>query len=996
MGALIHGFEIIWKHDLPEMQAVGVYAKHKKTGLELYHILNDDEENLFAYSFMTASANSTGVAHILEHSVLCGSKNYPLKDPFVLLSRQSVKTFLNALTFPDKTVYPASSVVEADYFNLLQVYGDAVFFPLIEEWTFKQEGWRFEFDANNKLCLQGVVLNEMRGNYADFDSLMYDYARASVTQNSIYMYDSGGEPSTIPSLSYEQFRGFHKKYYHPCNCKLFLYGNIPTEKQMQVLHERFLSCFEPAEPPESIPPIPHMGEPVFLSRYTPASEGMDMDRCGLVETWLLPESDTAENLMDAFLLEEVLLGHDGSPLSKALLHSDFGTDLYVYNGCQADLKNILFFIGITGAEKGREREFKNFLHKTLQGFIEKGIDKKDIDSALNSIEFANREIRRGSGPFSLTLMQRSLRGWIHGKGPESSLRYIPAFEKLKAAIKTNPQYVERLIDKFLLQNKHSAMLSVFPDEDFSATLDAKLQKIAEAYEKTLTKEMRIKLQKEQEILLERQKEVDSEEKLALIPHLKKSDLPVPRPAIEETMQFFGEVPAIIHELPTNDIAYLQLAIPVDNFSMEEALYLPLYANALTGIDTHTLSWHEVSSELAYLTGNFSVSCVNAGDLNVQELPLLQNQTKLLREEVVGRSWLLIRAKMLPELIKPAVDFIFQYLKTAAFSDRKRLKDLLVQQKNDMDSAPAHSGHLLMLFKTTSLLSPVKAIDELFSGAAQIRFLRKLHASCAEQDFPESEAEKLKSIHAKILNSGMLVLLCGTAENLKVFAEALPPHLSGLKKPAPGKNLHVEVKTNFFAKQQLTLFPSALQVGFTAVSFPHFSLSDKQGVEAVFASWLSAGPLWERIRIIGGAYGAFTAPEPIESIFSCATYRDPDPLHSVSQIIESIESCATEKFDAPTMERLITGAYSTTVTPQSPTQKSQTAFVRFLNGMSEAVRLRNIQNLLNTQGSDMNRCAELLLAQKSCIEGAALGSDTQLRHTEEAARFFAKMQCEQPI
>ncbi|AEH39979.1 M16C subfamily peptidase [Treponema paraluiscuniculi Cuniculi A] len=1023
MSTLLHGFEIIWRHSLAELSAVGVYARHKKTGLELYHILNEDPENLFAFCFMTAEEASTGVAHILEHSVLCGSQHYPLKDPFLILAKQSVKTFLNALTFPDKTVYPASSLVETDYFDVMSVYADAVFFPLIEEWTFKQEGHRFEFNEHNQLTLQGVVLNEMRGVYADFHTLVYKHATHATTRGSVYAHDSGGHPTVIPRLTYESFKAFHKKHYHPSNCKLFLYGNIPTEKQMAFIEDKCLSKFSARKALPPIPPIPAYQSPRTYTGYAPASEGMDLTRCAVLLSWLLPESDKAEQLMDVFLLEHVLLGHDAAPLAQALLESELGEDLYAYNGSHIDLKRMLFFVGMTGVQHTQVDALKACVFETLESLVAHGIPPQEVETALNALEFSNTEVRRSDGPFSLVLMQRSLRGWLHGAGPESSLRYIPALQALREKVHHHPHYVENLILTHLLRNPQYTVLSVHPDPDFSKKLDEQLEKYVQDFSRTLTQPAAARLRADQESLRVRQTTPDPEELLALLPHIKREQLPVPTPELSETMQFFGSVPVLVHELATNDITYLHLAIPADMLSVKEAQLLPLYAYALTGMGTETHHWSVVSAEIARLTGGFAARCIVAGDQGSEILPLLRGQNTLQRSDIVGRAWLVVSVKMLSRFIVQAISYVCAHVRSLSFTDTRRLKDILAQYKNDLDSAAMHSGHSIALAKANARVNAAKAVEELWTGVTQIRLVRALWTECTETVASPSLAAKLKALHEKLLTAGVIGCVCGTETSLHTALDALAKPLACFRAPLSTYFIHhtsaptaheqqipsahgvlfQEALQHMRTRNMLTLLPAPVQVGFAALSLAHPRLPlERRGVEQVFARYLSTEPFWEKIRTIGGAYGAFTLPDPVHGIFSSLTYRDPNPLHSLDVIFKTIEHLHADHkgtsslFNQKTMERLIIGAYSTAVTPETPEHKSFASFLRFLNGTTETERIAAIEHILDARVTDMHLCTQLLWAQRTCAEAAVVSTATSVREAATLEPYFSKLEAEPPL
>lgn len=604
MTKLVYGVEIISKNPLPEFNAVGIYARHKKTGLELYHILNDDKENLFSYNFITPVNKSNGIAHIIEHTVLCGSKNYPLKDPFIVLEQQSIKTFLNAMTCPDKTLYPASSISETDYFNLMQVYGDAVFFPLLEEWAFKQEGHRFEIEKDGKVTIQGVVLNEMRAYYSDFDNIMYNWSYKAICQGSIYENDSGGNPLEIPNLTYEEYKAFYKKYYHPVNCKIFLMGNIPTEKQMKFIDEKFLSKFEYSKKLDTIQPIPKYKKPLEFRVPAPATESDDLSKEALMISWLLFDSSDTEKFIQAILLEIILLGHDGSCLNKIILDSDFAENMYPYNGFSQGHKNVTFIFAVKGVSKNKKDEFKSLVFNALNELVKSGIPKTEIETALHCIEFSLKEVKAGIG---LIALERAMSAWAYGKNPETAIQYVSIFEKIKKQITSDERYFEKLIQKYLIDNQNYALTEFYPDPNFCNNIDNSLKQRAEEFEKTLTPEKReafIKTQKEENKF---KQSPDSPELLARIPNIKLGDLPELEAPASTELTFINEVPVFIFEQPTNEIAYMQMFFPIDHLTNEECKYLPLLVYTLMSIGTEKLSWSETSSKFANLFGAFNIS-----------------------------------------------------------------------------------------------------------------------------------------------------------------------------------------------------------------------------------------------------------------------------------------------------------------------------------------------------------------------------------------------------
>lgn len=981
----LHGFSVIDVKDLPELKSVGVYARHDVTGCEVYHLVNDDDENLFAYAFMTPPEDSTGVAHILEHSVLCGSKNYPLKDPFMVLAKQSVKTFLNAMTFPDKTVYPASSMVEADYVNLMSVYGDAVFFPLLEEWVFLQEGHRFEIGKNGKTSIQGVVFNEMRGNYSSFDSIAGDWSLRSLLGGTPYEHDSGGDPADIPALTYEQFRAFHAKYYHPVNCKIFLSGNIPTEKQLALLQERFLSRFEPAVKPVMGDAVKPFVAPVEMEVPAPAGEEKKAANTTVMLNWLLPDSTDTVSLLEANLVSELLLGHDGAPLSRALIESALGEDIAPSSGLETEIRHMCFSAGLRGVPRDKAKDVERLVLETMSALAESGFDDEELETAIRSIDFGNREVRRSGGPFALVLMRRSLRGWINGFAPDETLRYIPAFEEVKRRVKADPLYIGSLIKKWFVGNVHRSLVTVYPDADYEKRLDDKLASRVHLFDASLDARARKDFIVAQKAFFELQKQTDSAEILSRIPHLARADLPLVTEHIETDIGFSNSVPVLSHEQPTNGIAYADFAIPVDNLSADEYQLLPLFSSILTNMGLGSLTWAETSALSARITGGLGTMLFTSSTAPRAVAP------DPLPESVIGRDYLMLRVKMLDELATEAVDLVFRFLEEAEFGDAKRLMDILVEYRNDLDSSLAPSGHQYAVSRASYASGRSKTVDEIWNGLTQVCFVRDL---CGELTEPQRIAElsqRLDGMRKRLLGEGMIINVTGTAESIRRVLLALERHTTRYTAPA---QMSPRDDAAFLAlahgqsdgSTALELVSSNLQVGFAACSLPSPEYgSDEQPVDTVFGHWLANGPLWEKVRTAGGAYGVFSYPDSLENVFVFSTYRDPSPLRSLASFREALEEASETNVDPVSLDKTVNGAYSREVQPRAPADKGFTSFIRTLYGITDDLRKAKLERLVSVNGDDIKRCAKRLLGDLQIAHGAVLGGKKMLKEAD--ASFF---------
>ncbi|MBQ9237908.1 MAG: insulinase family protein, partial [Treponema sp.] len=471
------GFDLISRTPLPDYSATGIYVRHRKTGLEVFHVQNDDEENLFAFVFRTPHPRATGVAHIIEHSVLCGSEKFPLKEPFVNLINQSMNTFLNAFTYPDKTVYPAASLNRTDYFNVMDVYADAVFFPLLSHETFLQEAHRLEIAEDGTRTIQGVVYNEMKGAYSSFASVAGDALLRSLFSGTVYEYDSGGEPLVIPTLTYEEFRAFHAACYRPDNALLFLYGSIPTEVQLDFIQRAVLDRLEKKYP---VPPI-HTRFPAVPSEIarllqlapmpTPVTVRTSAPDTGVqgsyaVMNWRLGNTDDIQSFMEIVFIMQVLTGHDGSPISKALLDTDYGDGLVIE--IESSFRALAVCIGLSGVDASSADAVADVLMDTLNNCATHGVPSESVASAVLAVDFANREVTRAGGPYALEILSRAVAGWNYGTDPATRTLYRAAFDTVQRQLAENPDYCKELIRRLFLENTARSFVVVTPDARYLA------------------------------------------------------------------------------------------------------------------------------------------------------------------------------------------------------------------------------------------------------------------------------------------------------------------------------------------------------------------------------------------------------------------------------------------------------------------------------------------------------------------------------------------------
>ncbi len=1019
-GEVYRDFEVLDAAALQEFSAQGIWLRHRPTGLEVFHLLNDDEENLFAFAFKTPPQDSTGVAHILEHSVLCGSKHYPLKDPFIRLANQSVKTFLNAMTFPDKTVYPAASISRVDYFNLMAVYGDAVFFPLLEEWTFNQEGHRLELDDQGRPSIQGVVYNEMKGNYSSFENVAGDWCVRSVLPGTIYDLDSGGDPVEIPLLTYRDFVQFHREHYNPGNCRLFLAGNIPTQDQLDFICDRFLDCYDATiaelsagggsfsraatgTPARSLLPLDSppaaFDRPVVMEKSGPGGAGGEgEDGATITLTWLMGDSSDPLQFMETVLVAEILLGHDGSPLSHALLESGLGEDLAPNCGIDSEMHWVLMTVGLRGCRRDKAEEVERLVFSVLEAMASEGVRKEDIEAAVLSVDFAHREVRRVNGPYSLILMRRCLRGWLYGHSPYQTISNRAAFQTVKERIAGEPGYVEGLIRRLLIGNSHRSRVTVYPHLGFAERMQEQEQELVRRLMEHTSLE---EIKEEQRRLMALQQQ-GSEEDASILPHICPGDLDpdVDSIKIQRTEGPKG-VPFFVSREPTNGVVYLSLCFPVDLLDPEDYAFLPFLAGTLANVGFGDTSWAEAARRSALEIGTLGASLLNSSMMNGHPgRRALDEEGRLVEDVLFGRDWLVVRAKMLSEQTERALALVRETILGVDFSDAERLATLAKEYRNDFIASLAPNGHEYASSRATRCLGRNKAVDEIWNGLAQLPVIKGL----VDGDMTEL-GRRLNRLFGRIRAGGAVLHITADEESLDPALPLVRQFITDCDLGPPQPRLHdnTEVLVSMTvlpggdtspccgevqpdssvrlpSDGDLELLPGDFQVGFAAAACRGKGYDDDESVyQGVLAHWLSNTALWEQIRVVGGAYGAFAWPDTAERAFAFASYRDPKPLRSLGVFRQVLAQAAEEPMDGKSLERVLTGCYSKEVQPRSPSARGGTAFLRYLYGYNHGEKVRRLRRMLETTPADIQRTARFLLeSMDGCLYQAAIvgGQDAE--------------------
>ncbi len=952
------GFRVLNVVPVPDCDSTGIYLVHEKTGMEVFHLLNDDEENTFAFIFATPNEENTGVAHIIEHSVLCGSKKYPLKDPFIRLENQSVNTYLNAYTTQDFTVFPVASVLKADYFNLMGVYADAVFFPLLKKEVFMQEGVRLEVEGKNK-TISGVVYNEMKGEYSSFESIAMQKPIEALLAGTHCTTDFGGDPLFIPELTYKHFKEFHKKHYCAANCRVFLYGNIPTEEQLDFLEKNILKKISSAGKKAVWPKEKDVKIKKYFHAYGPADSESKDGTNSVICSWKIPECvDRVRVQVEAMFLSSLLWCDDCAPVQKALLDSGLGQDSAPQTGHYISMKYPMLFCGLRGVKTEDVKKVGSLVLSKLEELCRSGIPEDDIRRVCMEVEFSNKEIVRISGPESLAVLSRSLRGWGYGAKPWETLLFTAEFERLKKRIASNPNYISSIIQKYLLQNKNRSLVTVTASLAWSKKRALMEKKIAaRMYRESDKDELYASIQKMRKF----QAKPLTKKEESLIPSLRVEDLLAKKTKVFAKEEEVDGVTLFSSKEATNGITYVHVAFPADVLCAADYEYLPCLCMCMGQVGWGGEPWDKIQTK---------IQCVSGGiGAYPQSSPVSKRATsEFWAKPYAGREWVIFRIKFLEEYTKDALSALCDCIRKTDFSDTARLKDLVTSQYNSMRTTIIPYGNAYSAMRSSCTVNRSNALREIWEGLSSVETAKKLYSMPVKK-----LAAKLNDIFSKVRKGGAVINVIADKKGLSLFRSELPLFIkkSGIHSL---RKRHANSDSDFYAMTNLqgfkTLCPSgsakgnAVQAeyievsgasGYSAYVFPGSEWGTKASVvEYVYAHLLSTTSLWNDVRMQGGAYGVSLVPRSDSAIIKYSTYRDPNPFASLSTLINAVEKDFGKEISKDVVDRAITGCYSSEVVPRTPSTKGAMAFFWKLYGIEASDSLRHLKMLLKIKPEDVQK------------------------------------------
>ncbi len=996
-------FVLLKETSVPELDSILRLYRHEPTGARFLSAINKDENKVFGISFRTPPSRSNGVAHIIEHSVLCGSRKYPVKEPFVELIKGSLNTFLNAMTYPDKTCYPVASTNLKDFYNLIDVYLDAVFYPNLSEHTFMQEGWHYEVDPQTKeLSYKGVVFNEMKGAYSDPDDMHDDLARRSLYPDTPYGLDSGGDPLEIPTLSYGEFVDFHRRHYHPANSFIFFYGDDDPEKRLSMMEE-WLAPFG-SESIDSLPARqPAFSNPRKLEYYYQAS-GQDAPKAYSAVNWSLYEHGDPELSMKAMVLFHILTGTPASPLRKALIESGLGEDIAGF-GASEELRQTAFSIGLKGLDPERVSEVENLVLSTLKELARDGIDPDTVAASLNTIEFALRENNTGRCPRGLAIMLDALNEWLYDKDPIEGLSFAAPLEKVKAEAAANPRLFGELIETLLLQNAHRTTVNLLPSSDANrAREEAEKAALARA-SAAMSPEDLARIEREMVALKELQDTPDTPEALATIPMLSLADIPVEAPVIPTEPLALG-VPdshaaaprAFYHDLPTSGILYLDLGFDFGELSPELLPYMSLLGRFFLELGTDDMDYVKLIQRIGIHTGGIRSAAISATHW----------------ETKAPVPWFFLRAKALPEKASTLADILVDVLTRARFDNRDRVRQIVLEEKAQAEAMLVPASTRIVNLRLKSHYNPADWASERLYGVEHLFFLRKL-AMRIDESWPSVLAD-IEALRASLIASKNFVInVTADRETLRsseaailriaqaLSASAEPSRSSAPRFGAPqiseswvavAKAACAEVASlsakpflssidNTTTRPALETLELPTQVNSVGMILPLAGLEDAAGATLVATKYLDVAYLWEQVRVMGGAYGGYSSLDLASGLFMLLSYRDPNLERTISTYKKVAEYLANVKVPPEEIQKSIIGTIGDIDAYQLPDAKGFNALLNILAGYTQATRQRIRDQVLGADASIFARLGAMVsdALQRSMV--VALSSHERIEKAMDA-------------
>lgn len=946
--SITHGFELLRDEFVQEINSRARVYRHVKSGAQLLSLINDDENKVFGVNFATPPASSDGIAHIMEHSVLCGSRKYPSKEPFIELAKGSLNTFLNAMTYGDKTVYPVASQNVQDLYNLADVYLDAVFHPNITEWTLRQEGWHYELeDAAGEMTFKGVVFNEMKGAYSSPERRLHRAIDAAMYPDTPYGLDSGGDPLVIPDLTYAQFKSFHETYYHPSNALIWWYGDDPEDERLRRL-DAVLRDFDARTIEARMPLQPRFSAP----RRSTAGYSVDDAEAGRAKhyvsvNWLLTDVLDARTTLTLDILGTILLGTPASPLRKALIDSGLGED--VLGGLDDGQRQLTFGAGLKGVSAENVDAAEALVFDTLRALAANGIEPEMIEAVLNTVEFRLRELNTGGTPRGLALMLASLQTWLHGGDPLVPLRFEQPLAELKGRIAAGERVFEDAIAAHLLSNDHRVTVVLAPDAGLRAREEQQERARLEAARAGMSAQDIEQIVAQTHQLRLMQETPDTPEALAMIPTLALQDLDKHNKTTPTELLDGG---IVYHNVFTNGIAYVDVGFDMRAVAAQDVPMLGLFGQMFLGMGTASEDFARLSQRIGRKTGGLRAATLNG----------------TIRGSGDAASWFFLRGKATMAQVDDLLAVVGDVLLSARLDNRERFRQIVLEEKAGLEARLAPAGHALTNMRLRASFTPSDWAIEQTGGVSYLFFLRDL-AHRVETDWAGVLAQ-LERVRGALVNRRSAV--CNVTLDAVNWAR-LQPRLSALLAQLPAADVvrHDWPTAAHPDREGLTIQAQVNYVGKAADLFAHGY--ELHGSAIVANNYLNTSWLWERVRVQGGAYGGFARFDPRSGVFTYLSYRDPNLVDTLAVYDRTSDFLREHPISDAEVAKCIIGVIGDLDAHELPDARGYSALTRFLLGTSDEIRQKMRDEVLGTTAAHFHAFADVLDHVRSHGRVAVIGS-----------------------
>jgi Zn-dependent M16 (insulinase) family peptidase len=935
-------FELIRSQAIESLNVTVEEYRHRKTGAVHYHMAAENDENVFFVALRTVPMDSTGVAHILEHTALCGSERYPVRDPFFMMIRRSLNTFMNAFTSSDWTAYPFASQNRKDFNNLLDVYLDAVFFSRLDELDFCQEGHRIEFSESNNtdsdLVYKGIVFNEMKGAMSSVTSTLWQTLCEHLYPTNTYHYNSGGEPENIPDLSYQQLKDFYKRHYHPSNAIFMTYGDISAEQHQSSFETLALSRFEKLDINIEVPKEKRYLAPISVQEsYAFNEEGSLDDKNHVVIGWLWGQSTNLQDMLEGQLLSSVLLDNSSSPLMRALETTDLANSPSPLCGLEDSMRELTFVCGVEGAKIENVTHIEKMILDTLQAVADNGVSQQQLESVLHQLELNQREVGGDGFPFGLQLIMTAMGSATHRGDPIGLLNLDPVLEQLQKNIK-DPDFIKGLARKLLIDNPHRVTLTMTPDTELAGRRDAAEAAKLAAIKIGLSEQQKQAIINQTNALNKRQLQKDDE---SILPKVGLEDVPADIRVIEGISHQLGSMPSHSYAQGTNGLVYQQILIELPPLSAELLALLPFYTNSLTELAVGDKDYLQTQAWQAEVCGGISASVTMRADID--------NEQRI-------KSYLVLSSNALFPNQQQQAELMQQTLQAVRFDELSRLHELLSQQRAGREQSVTNSGHNLAMSAACSGMSPTAALSHKLGGLAGIQSVKTLDDSLDQNDNLTHYAASLSELHQLIMSAPKQLLLIAETDKL-VECQQTIEQLWTEQNHTVTQNFQPEPVRN----QTKQLWVANTQVNFCAKAYPTVTVSHPDAAAlSVLGGFLRNGFLHRVIREQGGAYGGGASQDSAIAAFKFYSYRDPRLEETLDDFDHSIQWLLETDHESEPLEQAILGVISGIDKPGSPAGEAKQAFHNRLFGRSPQHRREFRQKILQVTLADLKRVTRLYL------------------------------------